>query len=109
MPTGLNLEVETAVKATNSIADVVAGMKTTLSAINEQAAAAKSYWQGKGNTSFVRTAQEWDEEGRRLNVRLDELEAALQSGYRDYDTSDDDVESDFTTLAGQIDGKGLNL
>lgn len=106
---GLNLEVETAVKATNSIADVVAGMKLTLQAINEQAASARSYWQGKGNMAFVRTADEWDAEGKRLNMRLDELEAALQNGYKSYDAGDDDVEQDFTTLAGSLDGKGLNL
>lgn len=109
MPTGLNLEVETAVKATSSIADVVTGMKTTLKAINEQADAAKAFWQGKGNMAFVKVAQEWDAEGVRLNKRLDELEAALQSGYKQYDAGDDDIEADFTALGGQMDGKGLNL
>lgn len=107
--TGLNLEVETAVKATDSISDIVAGMKTTLGAINEQAQSAKQFWQGRGNTSFVKTAQDWDEEGRRLNARLDELEAALKDGYKKYDTQDDSVESTFTQLAGELDGKGLNL
>lgn len=106
---GLNLEVETAVKATDSIADIVAGMKTTLAAINEQAQSAKQYWQGRGNMSFVKTAQEWDEEGRRLNNRLDELEAALQSGYKQYDSQDDSVEATFTSLGGQLDGQGLSL
>ena len=109
MQQGLNLEVETAVKATDSISDIVAGMKTTLSAINEQAQSAKQYWQGRGNMSFVKTAQEWDEEGRRLNNRLDELEAALQSGYKQYDSQDDSVEATFTSLGGQLDGQGLSL
>lgn len=107
--TGLNLEVESAVKATDSIADVVAGMKLTLNAINEQAAAARAFWKGKGNVAFAKTADEWDAEGKRLNLRLDELEAALQQGYKDYDASDDDVQTEFTSLAGQLDGKGLNL
>lgn len=107
--TGLNLEVETAVKATDSISDIIAGMKTTLNAINEQAQSAKAFWQGRGNTSFVTTAQAWDEEGRRLNNRLDELEIALRDGYKQYDTQDDSVESTFTSLGGQLDGKGLNL
>lgn len=109
MTQGLNLEVEQAVKATDSIADVVAGMKTTVNAINEQALSAKAFWQGQGNTAFAQTADEWDAEGQRLNKLLDEIEQKLRDGYKNYDAQDSDVSSAMSQVAQGLSGKGLNL
>lgn len=106
---GVNLEVEAAVKATDSISDVVSGMRTTVQAINDQAESAKAYWQGEGNTAFAKTAIEWEEEGRRLNTLLDEIDTKLRDGYKNYETEDADVSSTFSQIGGTLDGKSLNL
>lgn len=107
--TGLNLDVEAAVKATDSIADVISGMKTNLSTISDQVESARAFWQGSGQTSFVRTADSWDAEGAKLNKALDELEQKLREGYKNYNTTDEEVKDSFTTVAKGLDGTGLNL
>ena len=99
---GVNLDFAEALKATDTLSEVVSGMRETLSRIDEDAQSAKSYWIGQGNNAFAKTAADWEEEGQRLNKLLDEIDAKLRAGYKNYDAEDADIESAFTQLGGSL-------
>ncbi|GAB11907.1 hypothetical protein GOARA_091_00250 [Gordonia araii NBRC 100433] len=100
------LDLDAGFKHTNTVDEIVASMRQTLSTISNEVDGARATWQGGAFAAFNNTANEWDAEAQRLNRSLDTLRETLSNTvFKGSATADEDIASAFKG----IQAGGLNL
>ncbi|NKY31765.1 WXG100 family type VII secretion target [Nocardia speluncae] len=59
--------------------DAIETLRTTFNLINKEVQDVKRGWKGEANTSFERKLEEWDLEAKNLNIKLQDLQEAVNN------------------------------
>lgn len=89
-------------------ADTVASTRDDLTGriktVEGQMLSIGSNWQGPAAVAFQRLMAQWNQDANKVTQALVDFEEQLRASQRDYDTTDQDQQSTFTSLASRLGG-----
>lgn len=101
---GVFVDYALASKAANTMETAIDGVRTTLKQINDAVDIAQKGWQGTAATAFQSAAAEWDQDQEKLNLKLNVVHAAVETGQKNFDLMDSDNSNDFNLESGTPSG-----
>ncbi|MBF6297639.1 WXG100 family type VII secretion target [Nocardia amamiensis] len=94
----VSLDDAAAAQVVNDFMTAVGQIKTTIGNIGSDIEAAKPGWQGDANDACGRAAQAWQDEGARLNSKLDDMTSKIFEGSQTKNNVDAENVDSFTNL-----------
>ncbi|MGW0003355.1 WXG100 family type VII secretion target [Nocardia grenadensis] len=94
----VSLDDAAAADVVNDFMTAVGEIKKTISNIGTDIEAAKPGWQGDASTACAKKAVEWQDEGDRLNAKLDHMTSLLFEGGKTKNEVDAGNVDSFTNL-----------
>ncbi|MFD0365945.1 WXG100 family type VII secretion target [Nocardia sp. GCM10030253] len=94
----VSLDDAAAAEVVNDFMEAVGDIKKTIAGIESDIEKAKPGWQGDANTACGKAAVAWQEEGTRLNTKLDDMTSKIFEGGETKNQVDADNVDSFTNL-----------
>ncbi|MET8650208.1 MULTISPECIES: hypothetical protein [Nocardia] len=94
----VSLDDAAAAEVVNDLLTAVGEIKKTIANIGTDIESAKPGWQGEANGACTTAAQNWEEEGIRLNNKLDVMTSKVFEGNQTKSSVDTDNVDAFTNL-----------